>query len=298
MRLTLAVSLLFASAALGQSVSFSGTAIQSNEIVVSKADCATPKQVTWTRTGNVACDTLFIWLSDENCTGTPGTGDLTLKEISQGDTVSLTGTLTLRMSDALTKGGLTCEGQTTEKTFKLCATTKTVDTLGQCKDTDSNVGTTSVSFIFDPSPPVAPDAPSVTGLDGALSVSVSVPSTATQLRVEVVSLVAGEDGGTPTAGDVVSSKDQATDNTTFRMDNLENGVQYGVRAFAFDKAGNQSPASALSTGTPIPSNGFWDAYIDAGGKETGGCGAGGGGIALGAVLAALGFWVTSRRKQS
>ncbi|MCE9666754.1 hypothetical protein LY474_02910 [Myxococcus stipitatus] len=298
MRLTLAVSLLFASTALGQSVTFSGTAIQSNEIVVSKDDCTSIRQVTWTRTGAISCDTLFIWLSNESCTGVPGSNDVTLEEIPQGDTSKTTATESLRMSEALAAIGATCDSQTTNVTFRLCATAKTVDTLGTCKDTESSVGTPSVSFIFDPVPPGAPGAPGVTGLDSALSVAVTAPSDATRLLVEVVALSAGEDGGTPTAGDVISSKEQTSDNSTFRMDNLENGVEYGVRAFAFDKAGNKSGASELATGTPIPSNGFWDAYIGAGGKETGGCGAGGGGIALGSVVAALGFWVTSRRKQS
>jgi len=299
MRLTLAVSLLFASTALGQSVTFSGTAIQSNEIVVSKDDCTNTRQVTWTRTGTLSCDTLYLWLSNDTCTGTPGADDVSLKDIAQSDATS-TGTLSLKMSDALTKVGRTCADVDKEVSFKLCATTKKLEgeITTTCADTESSVGTPSVTFRYDPLPPGAPDAPAVTGLDSALSVAVTAPSDATQLRVQIVTLTAGEDGGTPTAGEVLSTKDQTTDNTTFRMDNLENGVEYGVLAYALDRAGNVSKASALATGTPIPSNGFWDAYIGAGGKETGGCGAGGGGIALGSVLAALGFWVTSRRKQS
>ena len=91
--------------------------------------------------------------------------------------------------------------------------------------------------------------------------------------------------------------DSATDNLTFRMDGLENGVEYAVRAYAIDAAENQSDPSEPTNGRPVASRGFFEAYKDALGAETGGCGAAGGGIAGSAVLAVLGFWL-SRRKQS
>lgn len=303
MRLTFAVFLLFASTALGQTqtVTFSatGTVIQGNEIVVSKADCSNVRQVTWTRTTAVLCDTLYLWLSADTCSAEPGASSVTLDEVSKSETQT-TGTLDLRMSDALSKAGTTCEAQTENKTFKLCASVRPFNsTQTSCETTATSIGTPSISFILDPKPPNAPELPGVTGVDGALSVSVTVPSDTSLMRVEVVELVAGDgDAGTETAGDVVASKEQTSDNTVFRMEDLENGKLYGVRAFALDKAGNQSVASPLATGTPIPSNGFFAAYHGAGGAETGGCGAGGGGLALGAVVAALGFWMTSRRKLS
>lgn len=303
MRLTFAVLLLSASTALAQtqSVTFTatGTTIQGNEIVVSKADCANDRQVTWTRTTATLCDTLYLWLSADTCSAEPGATSVTLREISKSDTVT-TGTISLNMSDALVKAGTTCEAQTENKTFKLCASVRPFNsTNSSCETTATSIGTPAISFILDPKPPNAPELPGVTGLDSALSVSVTAPSDSSLLRVEVVELVAGEgDAGTETAGDVVASKEQTTDNTVFRMEGLENEKKYGVRAFALDKAGNQSGASPLATGSPIPSNGFYAAYRQAGGEETGGCGAGGGGLALGAVVAALGFWMTSRRKLS
>ncbi|NTX04163.1 MXAN_2561 family MXYO-CTERM-anchored protein [Myxococcus sp. CA040A] len=299
MRLTFAVLLLFASTALGQTVTFSGSVIVDNDIVVSKANCADRRSVSWSRTGTLACSPLVFWLSDGNCSGEPGEGDKEILEIAEGNTATTSGTLELRMSDALAAGGLTCETQTADKTYRLCATVEKQDSLGACDSTTSSVGSPSVNFILDPTSPLAPALPGVTGLDSALSVSVTVPSDTTSMLVEVVELVPGDgDGGTATAGEVVRSKTQTSDNTVFRMDELENDKEYGVRAFAFDKAGNQSPASPLATGSPIPSDGFFAAYHAAGGAETGGCGAGGGGLALGAVVAALGFWMTSRRKLS
>ncbi|MFY2562025.1 MXAN_2561 family MXYO-CTERM-anchored protein [Corallococcus terminator] len=303
MRLTFAVFLLFASTALGQTqtVTFTatGTTIQGGEIVVSQANCSSVRQVTWTRTTANLCDTLYLWLSADTCSAEPGASSVTLDSIAKTETQT-TGVLDLKMSDALSKAGTSCEAQTENKTFKLCASVRPFNSTGSlCETTATSIGTPSISFILDPKAPNAPELPGVTGLDGALSVSVTSPSDSSLLKVEVVELVAGDgDGGAETAGEVVVSKEQTTDNTVFRMEGLENEKKYGVRAFALDKAGNQSGASPLATGSPIPSNGFYAAYRAAGGEETGGCGAGGGGLALGAVVAALGFWVTSRRKLS
>ncbi|MBZ4396923.1 MXAN_2561 family MXYO-CTERM-anchored protein [Myxococcus sp. AS-1-15] len=298
MRLTLALLLLSASTALGQTVTFSVSGNQGNEIVVSKADCAKVTQVTWTRQATNQCDTLYIWLSPDTCSDTPSSSEVTLEEIERSSSVT-TGTVSLNVSEALTKAGQTCEAQTENKSFKLCASVRPFNSTGTtCEATATSVGTPAITLTLDPKPPAAPILPTVTGLDTALSVDVTAPSDSSQMKVEVVKLVAGEDGGSTTAGDVVRSKEQTSSNTLFRMDNLENGVEYGVRVFALDKAGNQSEPSPLATGTPIASNGFWAAYRGAQGAETGGCGAGGGGLAVGAVVAALGFWTVSRRKQS
>ncbi|AKF80861.1 fibronectin [Myxococcus fulvus 124B02] len=297
MRLTLALLLLSASTALGQTVTFSVSGNQGNEIVVSKADCAKVTQVTWQRQAGNLCDTLFIWLSPDTCSDTPSSTEVTLEEITSSSPAN--GTVSVNISEALTKAGQTCEAQTENKSFKLCASVRPFNSTGtQCEATATSVGTPAITLTLDPKPPAAPILPTVTGLDTALSVDVTAPSDSSQMKVEVVKLVAGEDGGSTTAGDVVRSKEQTSSNTLFRMDNLENGVEYGVRVFALDKAGNQSEPSPLATGTPIASNGFWAAYRGAQGAETGGCGAGGGGLAVGAVVAALGFWTVSRRKQS
>ncbi|MFY1831209.1 MXAN_2561 family MXYO-CTERM-anchored protein [Myxococcus fulvus] len=298
MRLTLALLLLSASTALGQTVTFSVSGNQGNDIVVSKADCAKVTQVTWTRQAGNLCDTLYIWLSPDTCSDTPSSTEVTLDEIERTETTP-SGTVSLNISEALTKAGQTCEAQTENKSFKLCASVRPFSTNATtCEATATSVGSPAVTLTLDPKPPAAPILPTVTGLDTALSVDVTAPSDSSQMRVEVVSLVAGEDGGSTTAGAVVRSKDQTSANTLFRMENLENGVEYGVRVLALDKAGNVSEPSPLATGTPVASNGFWAAYRGAQGAETGGCGAGGGGLAVGAVVAALGFWTVSRRKQS
>ncbi|WP_342380975.1 hypothetical protein NVS55_14970 [Myxococcus stipitatus] len=297
MRHIFVVLLLTASTALGQTVSFTGAAIQNGEVTVSLANCEKLNPVTWTRTGTLLCSSLTFFLTEGSCTDKPdAAGNFEVDEIGQNDTTA-SGTINLQMSKALNAKGETCEAQKANRTYKLCASTTRQTNLGQCDSTLVSIGN-SVSFILDPVAPNAPEAPAVTGLDSALSVSVTTTSDMARLKVEVVEVTQGDDGGSGTPGAVVRSKEQVTPNNVFRMDGLENGKTYGVRAIAFDKAGNESPASALATGAPIASNGFFDEYVDAGGQETGGCGAGGGGLAVGAAMAALGFWLTSRRKQS
>lgn len=304
MRFLLVGLLLTASTALGQTVTFSGTVISNNQIVVSKGDCATNRTVTWTRAGTF-CDSVFLWVSgtDESCSGEPGSDDLELATLSATDTTT-TGTETFSASQVLARASATCESQTTERRFRLCATTKRANTTTTgCESTASSVGTPAVTFILDPVPPQVPSAPTAVGLDEALSVRVTPPSDATTMRVQVQALSAGTDAGTDadggagTVGDPILSEEQATDNPVFRVENLQNGVTYEVRALAFDRAGNRSGLSDAVQGTPIASSGFFGAYVNAGGDETGGCGAAGGSIAGGAALAILGMWL-SRRKQS
>ncbi|WP_193409801.1 MXAN_2561 family MXYO-CTERM-anchored protein [Myxococcus hansupus] len=303
MRLTLVGLLLFASTALGQqTVTFSApaTILQNNRIVVSQANCTAERNVTWTRTGNL-CEPLYLWLSsDGTCNRAPAATDRTLLQIASGDTTTMSGTLSLRASEALAATGQTCESQTTEKSFRLCASTNRFvgDIIGTtCQDSVSSIGTPTIDLVYDPEPPPVPPAPAVTGLDSALSATVTVPTGATLMAVEVLSLVAGEDGGTGT-GEPLVSKEQTAANTTFRLDGLENGVEYAVRAIAIDAAGNRSQPSEVTRGTPIASEGFYGGYVGAGGAETGGCTAAGGGITGCAVLASLGIWLSSRRKRS
>jgi uncharacterized protein (TIGR03382 family) len=88
----------------------------------------------------------------------------------------------------------------------------------------------------------------------------------------------------------VTSSSSKTTSTSARLDGLENGTTYDVWVVAYSEAGNESAASELTFGTPVPVKGFWEVYQESGGVERGGCGAGGGGpalLALPLVLLAL-----------
>ncbi|WP_426750801.1 MXAN_2561 family MXYO-CTERM-anchored protein [Myxococcus sp. Y35] len=301
MRLTLVGLLLFASTALGQTVTFSatGNVIQNDEIVVSAANCTSQRTVTFQREGRY-CDTLYLWLSsDSSCTREPAAADVLLQEIAANDSAT-SGSLTFTASQALVRAGATCESQTTTKEFRLCASTKRLTgTIGfeTCADTLSSIGSPTIDLVYDPEPPAVPEAPTVTGLDGALGATVKAPSDASLMVVEALELTADADGGV-VLGEVVSSREQTSSNTAFRLEGLENGVEYAVRARAIDAAGNTSEPSPITRGTPIASNGFYGGYLDAGGAETGGCSAAGGSLTGCAMLVSLGIWLSSRRKRS
>jgi uncharacterized protein (TIGR03382 family) len=72
-----------------------------------------------------------------------------------------------------------------------------------------------------------------------------------------------------------------------RIEGLINGATYEVRAKAADLAGNESGYSATQSAVPLPLVGFWDAYRNGGGEDTGGCSAAGGLSLWAAVLLVL-----------
>ena len=92
----------------------------------------------------------------------------------------------------------------------------------------------------------------------------------------------------------VSGSTTITNTRSVTINNLENGKTYSVRVVALDAAGNESEPSDTAEGTPVPTQGFWGNYQDAGGQDTGGCSAVGG-ISASWALLALGLL---RRRRS
>jgi hypothetical protein len=174
----------------------------------------------------------------------------------------------------------------------VCASVKLLTgTFGvTCDNTTTFTKGNTLKVVYDTQAPPAPTVTGVAGLDSALSVSVSSNGgEPNQFRVQALS---------PADNSVAAERTATTDTTDFRLSGLQNDVTYHVVAFALDTAGNVSAASAAVDGTPIKTNGFFQHYVDDGGQERGGCSVAGGGLAGGAVLAALGFWLSSRRNRS
>jgi hypothetical protein len=289
--------LLFASTALGQTLSLTVDNITDTAKVIglNSEDCGDTLQVRWTFTNGVACQAMQLWVTTSgSCKDEPGTGDYELQEVP-ASSVNTPGNLfreiqvdKLPLFTATDGGAGTCSTAQVEQTMRVCASTTVQNSLLQC---DTIVRVTSPVLVrFDTQPPPKPTIDAVTPRDSALGVTVSAEEDATIL---VTATLLDADGGT---GTVVASDETTAVEGLANLEGLENGVTYQVIARATDVAGN-STDSDPSEGTPILSNGFFAAYRGAGGQETGGCGAAGGGLAGGAVLAALGFWL-SRRKQS
>jgi uncharacterized protein (TIGR03382 family) len=289
MRTFLFTAALLLSSAASAQVTFTFGTSNSETLRFGKGDCQNPVTVTWRRTIQ-ACDRLTLWISTTgSCQSAVDTskGDVPLSEISQATFVaSEQGTFTLERSIlpfGTSDAGTGCGSLGEEKTFTLCGATKQTDGFS-C---NTAVSATAAKIIYDGKPPAAPTIASANGLDGALRVTVASPVDAS--REDLVVSLNGEE---------VRRVSQARGQGAIQVDGLENGVTYQVQATAADEAGNESAPSAVVDVTPIKTVGYMDGYANAGGQETGGCGAVGGGVAGGAVLAVLGFWLFSRRNRS
>lgn len=285
--------LLFSTSALAQTIQLSGQ--DGNEILVGPGDCDGERVVNWTRSGSF-CDVTRLWITSGTCGTAPDTGDPQLgAPISESDTAT-SGTRDFRIRDlpAFVGGedAIACGTQGVTRTFNVCASTKRVSTdiVGNVTCSSDFTTASGVTITYDAEAPGAPTVSSVVPLDSALNVRVaSGGGDPNRFRVRVTRISDNQE---------VASRTESVEQSLFRMDGLENGVTYRVEAFAIDEVGNVSAASAPQEGTPIPTAGFFQRYVDAQGDETGGCSATGGGLAGSAVLAALGFWLSSRRNRS
>jgi uncharacterized protein (TIGR03382 family) len=265
---------------------------------VGKGDCNSRRVVSWTSTGT-ACQELTLWLTegtecketaDQQTTRSVLTSipQTTLNQTRQG-TFEIDLSL-LPFSNPTDSGTRSCGVGGLEQAFRVCGATKAIDSnvFGGTTCANSVTKATPAKILYDANPPGAPSIEAVDGLDKALRVSVSEPAGTTTLKVYVKLA----------DGTVVTSADQGVGQGDFEVEDLENGVTYQLTATALDAAGNESSESEAVEGTPTKTNGFLEEYVNAGGKEMGGCGAAGGGVAGGAVLAVLGFWLFSRRNRS
>jgi hypothetical protein len=257
------------------------------------ADCGRELTFTWTATGRF-CEGLSLWLTrDADCrdNASAQTTQVELTTISL-DTINTqrgTGQSTFAPARLPFPEGATCGAPGLDLTFRLCGATRGPDAFGFCTTTGAVVRASPLRIFYDTLPPGAPTIESVLALDRALRVEVSVPEDATRVRLEVLRL----------DGALVTNVEQTREQGSFTVRELQNNETYELRAYAIDASGNVSEAFATAQGTPIKTLGFYERYLELGGQETGGCGAaGGGGVAGGAVLAVLGFWLSSRRKRS
>lgn len=129
--------------------------------------------------------------------------------------------------------------------------------------------------------PGKPTLTSVTPGDGRLFASWTAPTGGATAARYV--LTATPSGGTAIrSGEIVG--------TSGTVEGLANGTAYAVQVIALSSGRNEGPPSDALTGTPAPTQGFWDTYEDQGGVEEGGCqtGAAGALALLGLAALALG----------
>ncbi len=184
---------------------------------------------------------------------------------------------------AATEAGKGCDATNEGQSFWICA--HWVDSNG------TRNGFASGKFTVQVKVPAVPTIQGIEEGDQALRVTWSQPTgdaAADRYRITAATTDPRDTAPQPH----VASDVRATE---LRMTGLVNGATYTVNVTAISIAGNESGASADAFGTPVHVLNFWDAYRNAGGREEGGCGAGGAGpfalLGLAGVLA-----VTRRRK--
>lgn len=290
--LLLIAALLVSSAATAQvQLAFPTTASTTDTVRFGKGRCSgdsTLVSVNWTRTIQ-PCSSLVLYVTPNNaCTDAPATGDYAVQEIPTSTFgATTTGSFTVDLSKlpfGASDAGTGCDASSDERTFRLCATTTAREGItSTCGSTTYKAA--ALKFVFDGKPPETPTITSASGLDRAVSVNVSVASDVTEVRVVV-----------SRAGEVVAERRQSVGAGAVRVEGLTNDVTYQVRASAYDQAENESPASESVDVTPVKTLGFIALYED--GEGSTGCGAADGGVWGGAMLAAVGFWLFSRRDRS
>jgi uncharacterized protein (TIGR03382 family) len=286
--LLIALTLFTASAALAQPIVLSVP--NKTSLRVGMNSCDDTQIVTWTYNGaTVVCTDLRLWIvAGSSCGDEPSGTFEDLGTVNKNDfPAQRTSTVTFKVQDL--PGWTTevsCGAADREDEYRVCASYKQASTFGTCDTT--TVQKDDFELVYDSKPPEAPTIDNVAALDKALSVRVSTPTDASQLRLTV----------TRADGTGSQTITQSVDQPLFRVEDLENNVTYTLTATALDVADNESAASDPAEGTPILTRGFFDRYVEAGGQETGGCGAAAGGLTGGWVLAVLGFWLSSRRNRS
>ncbi|WP_373371833.1 MXAN_2561 family MXYO-CTERM-anchored protein [Archangium lansingense] len=301
--LLLTATVLLSSAAFGQTGSLQIT-VQSvantDAMSVGPNSCGQTSAFNWQVVGS-PCAEIAMWITtDSDCRDSASAQTAgsfySLPSISLNDirTSGSSGTKTFEVSrlpiftSSGSDGGtaVTCSADVEiESTMRLCASTKSYDFYGQCSSTVVKA-TAPLEISYDTKRPGAPTIESVAALDKALKVTVDAPDDAVQ--VKVVAMLEGAQ---------VTSKTEGVDRDAVTVENLVNDKTYQLEAYSIDGAGNVSLAFATAEGTPNRTLGFYEKYREAGGEEMG-CGATGGGFAGGAILAALGFWLFSRRNRS
>jgi len=178
------------------------------------------------------------------------------------------------MKDIVSKAGFDCTPGTTQ-TIYLCV--QWIDVVNSSAVNGWASGTTV--RLDTTAPTNAPTNVHVAGGDKKLFVSCTGNDT------ESKSFRAA---ATPQAGGTTRYSNQDSSCSNLTITGLANEQPYDVVVFGMNEAFNPSPASAPPvTGTPVPTDDFYNHYKQEGGQETGGCSTAAGAAGLLSVLALL-----------
>lgn len=224
--------------------------------------CTAQLPVTWTNNSLIGtpCGDLQIWITSGECGDTLAEGDVSLPSVISALVFTVrTGTFNVDLTQLPgfneADGGV-CGDPGIQVTNKVCAAIQLQSGL-TCIFNHAQ----ALEVDYDTEPPPSPNIDSVQVEDGALGVSVSGSSDTLFVDVQAKG---------PSEEDFGHDIQIYLANTgTGVVQGLANGVEYQLRAFAVDAAGNASDDSSVVTGTPLHAISFWENYRDAGGGEQG-----------------------------
>ncbi len=177
------------------------------------------------------------------------------------------------MQDIVTKAGFDCTLGATH-TINLC-----VQWIESDASTVGGWASGTIVTLNTTSPQNAPTNVHVAGGDKKLFVSCTGNDAAS---------TSFKAAATPAGGGTTRYSNQDTSCSNLTITGLANEQPYDVVVFGMNDAFNPSPASAPPvTGTPVPTDDFYNHYKQDGGQETGGCSTAAGAAGLLSVLALL-----------
>lgn len=254
--------------------------------VIPRTGCDGSVTASWTVTLlSQPCADLALWVTQGECEDKAGAADLQLSGVPVATLAGQgTGTLSIPARDLPAFKGekpASC-GDPVEKRHKLCGAFKTTTTFGgECNSVVKD--SSPPSIVYDGKPPDPPVIEQIDAQDSALLVRFSSVEAA---LIHLEFRAQGEE-------DFSRTEPVSASLATARITGLSNNTTYEVRALAEDSAGNVSAPSEVAAATPIRTEGFFAAFLGAGGT-TQGCTAAGGSALPFLVLGMLGL-VSSRR---
>ncbi|MCB9638438.1 MAG: hypothetical protein H6727_05960 [Myxococcales bacterium] len=150
----------------------------------------------------------------------------------------------------------------------LKATYNVVIGTGTSKEEPSN----TLNVRFDLTPPPAPDMPQIVAGDSKLDIKFDKTDEENYYQFDVYfsekPFSAISDSG------VFKHNSSPITASTYSLTSLSNSKTYYIASVAYDKAGNASDISPVASAQPTPLTDFFEAYKQAGGKDTGFSGGG------------------------
>lgn len=263
----LRVVLLLPSLAFAQTTTTAPLDITVNgasEVTLQPSTCSLSLTARWTRTTtSTACEPLKLWATEGECGETPGANDVRYADVPVTDLNNGYGDFQVRVSQlpGFKLAETACGLSGVEKTHKICGAL-IVTTSFDCSfsTSRSTLRATPAELVYDTLAPVAPTLDAAQPSDRTILASFSAADDALTVVVQLKG---------PADADFYDAAEASVSSGSARISFLSNGVTYEVRAVAVDRAGNRSEPSNVIEAMPRETQGFWAAYRDAGGAETG-----------------------------